>query len=95
MIGYRETIKNELAECILKTPYIRHNGLKIKWLEGLDIIVRVNQNLYEKEFLNRDICLVLAEQENGNLLIQRLTDKHESFVEKKYLNYPEWSKYDL
>lgn len=75
---------------------IRYKGIAIqgKWVKEAYIVVKVCRNLWIEGFMNGDICEVLADFDNGNAWIKRLSDNYEEIVAKKYLKIPVWDAYE-
>ncbi|WCF11676.1 hypothetical protein NDS46_30480 (plasmid) [Paenibacillus thiaminolyticus] len=92
------TLMNDrIAECIRNypsenIPELQTNG---KMLKEIDLIVKVNINVYKEGFLNRDICRVVAQLDNGALYIKRLEDGHKGIVSKEQVSFPKWERYSF
>ena len=96
---------NQMKELIRKhidkqsnESIINVNGREIigKYLEDIDLIVRMNSNVYSFGFLNcRDICRVIGETLEGKIIVKRLEDGHVGIVVKEKLDLPMWLEYDL
>ena len=73
------------------------NGERIqgKYLENIDLIVRININNFDAGLWNRDICRVIGETFDGKIVLRRLEDGHTGIVEKEQIKLPVWEKYDL
>jgi len=73
------------------------NGERIqgKYLENIDLIVRINTNIHQYGLCNRDICRVVGEVIDGNIVVKRLEDNHVGIVEKRQVDLPMWLEYDL
>lgn len=84
-----EYIKNYPSESI---PELQMNG---KMMEQIDLIVRVNINIHEIGFLNRDVCRVIAHLNDGNIYIKRLEDGHKGIVSKNQVSLPKWERYSF
>ncbi len=74
---------------------IRFNGGKYigRDISGAHIVVKVIMNLFNPGFFNMDICEVIAELPNNQILIKRQTDNHMDIVDRKYVEIPIWQPY--
>ena len=64
-----------------------------KILYGLHLIVSVRRNLYEEGFMNGDVCQVLGETLEGQLVLKRLEDSKEGIINKNDVKSAEWVSY--
>lgn len=85
----------ELMDATISFAEMNINGenRKVKLVESLSIIVKVNRNLYKSEFMNHDICQVIAETENNKVVLKRLNDGHLGIADKDEVSYPKWEAY--
>ena len=93
----KNKIKNYIKEQPIRPNIAIINGEKIqgKYLENIDIIVKININDYSVGFLNRNICRIVGETIDGKLVVQRLEDGKIGIVEKNKVSLPVWEKYNL
>ena len=73
------------------------NGERIqgKYLENIDLIVRININNFDAGLWNRDICRVVGETINGKIIVRNLENGIVGIVEKRKVDLPMWLEYDL
>jgi len=73
------------------------NGERIqgKYLENIDLIVKINVNIFNVGFCNRDICRIVGETIDGKIVVKRLEDGKIEIIEKNKISLPVWEKYDL
>ena len=64
-----------------------------KILYGLYLTVIVRQNLFGVGFMNGDVCLVLGETLDGQLVLKKLEDNKEGIVNKNQVRIAEWVPY--
>lgn len=71
------------------------DGEKItgKILYGLYLVVKTNINLYQVGFMNGDVCLVLGETNDGELVLKRIEDNKEGIVNKNQVSSADWVPY--
>lgn len=75
--------------------FINGEEIKGKDLRSLYLVVRVARNLFEKALNNMDICYVLGETKDNELVIKRIEDNHIAVVDKKSVQFPEWKPYEF
>ena len=73
------------------------NGERIqgKYLENIDLIIKVNINVFDTGFCNRDICRIIGETIDGKLVVKRLEDYKIGVIETSKLTLLVWEKYNL
>jgi len=95
------TLKNKIKNYINNQPnyinIINVNGkmIKGKYLENIDLIIKVNINVFDAGFSNRDICRIIGETIDNKIVVKRLKDGKVGIVEKSKVSLPVWEKYDL
>lgn len=90
-----KTMNDHMSEYIYRSPsiYIPELQTRGKMLEQIDIIVKVNVNIYDVSFMNRDVCRVIAQLDDGNLYVKRLEDGQKAIIPKAKVSLPKWEKY--
>jgi len=94
-------MKEKIKEYIMMQPnyinIINVNGemIKGKYLKNIDIIVKININVFDVGFSNRDICRIIGETIDNKLVVKRLEDGKIGIVDKKQVSLPIWERYDL
>ena len=93
----KNKIKNYIKEQPICPTIAIINGERIqgKYLENIDLIVKININDYDAEFLNRDICRIIGETIDNRLILKRLEDGKIAIVKKYKISFPVWERYDL
>ena len=92
---------NELIrKYISKLPIIglidvNEEEIEGKYLEDIDLIVRVNINIHKVGLFNRDICKVIGETIDGKIIVKKLEDGIIRIIEKRQVDLPMWLEYDL
>ena len=99
--NYENLMKNKIKNYISNQPICPTiaiiNGEKIqgKYLENIDIIIKININVFDAGFSNRDICRIIGETIDDKLVVKRLEDGKIGIVEKNKVSFPIWERYDL
>jgi len=97
----KNLMKNKIKNYINNQPICPTitiiNGEKIqgKYLENIDLIIKVNVDVFNAGFSNRDICRIIGETIDDKLVVKRLEDGKVGIVEKNKVSLPVWEKYDL
>jgi len=93
----KELIKTHIDKQPIYPTIAIINGERIqgKYLKNIDLIVRINVNIYQYGLFNRDICRVVGEAIDGNIVVEKLEDSHVGIVEKRQVDLPMWLEYDL
>jgi len=97
----KNLMKNKIKNYINNQPICPTiaiiNGERIqgKYLENIDLIIKVNVNVFNVGFCNRDICRIVGETIDSKLIVKRLEDGKIGIVEKNKVSLPVWEKYDL
>jgi len=92
----KEVIRKHIDEQPI-ISMILTNGEEIegKYLENIDLIVRINVNIHKVGLCNRDICRIVGETIDEKIIVKRLEDNHVGVVIKEKLDLPMWLEYDL
>jgi len=97
----KNLMKNKIKNYINNQPICPTiaiiNGERIqgKYLENIDLIIKVNVNVFNVGFCNRDICRIIGETIDDKLVVKRLEDDKVGIIEKSKVSLPVWEKYDL
>jgi len=97
----KNILKNKIKNYINKQPICPNiaiiNGERIqgKYLENIDLIVKINTNVFDAGFCNRDICRIIGETIDGKLVVKRLEDYKIGVIETSKLTLLVWEKYNL
>jgi len=97
----KNLMKNKIKNYINNQPICPTiaiiNGERIqgKYLENIDLIVKINVNIFNVGFCNRDICRIVGETIDGKIVVKRLEDGKIEIIEKNKISLPVWEKYDL
>jgi len=92
---------NELIrKYISKLPIIglidvNEEEIEGKYLEDIDLIVRVNINIHKLGLFNRDICKAIGETIDEKIIVKKLEDGIIRIIEKRQVDLPMWLEYDL
>jgi len=91
-----ELIKKHISKLpIIGLIDVNGEEIKGKYLEDINLIVRVNRNLYKVKLLIGDICKVFGETIDGKIIVEKLEDGIIRIVEKRQVDLPMWLEYDL
>ena len=91
-----ELIKKHISKLpIIGLIDVNGEEIKGKYLEDIDLIVRVNINIHKVGLFNRDICRVIGETIDEKIIVKKLEDDHVGIVEKRQVDLPMWLEYDL
>ena len=94
-------MKEKIKEYIMMQPNyiniinVNDEMIKGKYLKNIDIIVKININVFDAELWNRDICRVIGETIDNKIVVQRLEDGKVGIVKKEQISLPIWERYDL
>jgi len=93
----KNKIKNYISNQLICSNIAIVNGEKVqgKYLENIDLIVKINVNIFNVGFCNRDICRIVGETIDGKIVVKRLEDGKIEIIEKNKISLPVWEKYDL
>ncbi len=90
-----ERIKARIRGIPYSAYPLNGESYQAKIIDGIDLIVKVNINIYDAELMNRDICRVVAHVDDGRLIVKRLEDGHVGIVGKDQVSYSDWVEYSL
>ena len=88
----KETIKKYIAKQPICPTIAIINGERIegKYLENIDLIVRINRNNFDAGLWNRDICRVVGETNDGKIVVKQLETGAMCIVDKSQVDLPMW-----
>jgi hypothetical protein len=90
-------MRDRTMEYVNERPleFIPELNMTGKILKQMDLTVKININIHDQGFLNRDICRIIAKLSDGKLYIKRLEDGHKGIVSQEQVYFPTWERYTI